>query len=338
MNNIPSLSSVVDQALNVADQTAQSAMAIACNARDLIRNNPDFFQKMCQVAYASLQLIEAHNPGMTYLSRFQFALGTYLMHDFYSMIKKPYQWCFPVRADTIDENAVLASLTQVLQAQLDPLGQYNTTEIAHIAKSALKTRLELMARTDDGFKNAKGFKDVLENQIRAMHSPSFSLTTVTLAPIEVTLKSVSIGERLTNYNWTLVDMGTVLTFFREWNFVDTAKWADRIGHIRGFQWVNSNSLDAWVVGGVCTGFSLKLVEASRKLWYVKMTDNDRRQARWDVITSVVELTFYSPLFLNLVGKTAIANSTLQWFAVGAKSLGLISLATRPKHVYFAPAA
>ena len=325
---------------DVAYQTQQNAMSIALRCKDL-RNDPEFFEKVCQIGVASLQLIMARYPGAANLSRLSFALSTALMHDFYSFMKQPRQWLYPVSADLIDDNAVLASLIDILQDQLDPDGD-NVQKVEDLARECLGGLLKSMNDHNDAYRNADVFIDRLQVKLQGTSSDNFDLSDVDLTDLDVTLRHIPLVERLTNFNWTVVDVGCVGLFMHEWKLLDTAKWAERVGQIPGLQWVKSNSFETWVIGLVCSAFGLKLLEAVRKLQDEALTAAEKRQARWNIVTSLAELTFYGAIFLNRIGQTTIENSKISWLAIFAKSLGLISIASRPAHKFFqtkiAPAA
>lgn len=322
----------------LACQPKQTAISFLKNCHTL-RNNTDFFEKIGQVAYAAIQLVMMHFPGTQYLSRLSFAFSTVLMHDFYSFLKQPTKWFYPLNLSRIDQNAALTDLTTTLQEQLDPTGAHGDV-VQRLARAHLEYRFQVMGENNDTYRSVDEFKEVLQKQIRetknkvilekiapATIPATFNLEAVSLTKFHMTLTHVPLLERLGNLTWILVDVGTVGYFFQKWNLLDTAKWGERIGKVPGFQWVPSNSFDTWVIGGVCTGFGLKLVEAVRKLYdeAEAMTTEQKRQARWDVVTSIAEGIFYGAIFMNRIGQCAIKDSNIQWLAIIAKSLGLLSI-------------
>lgn len=327
-----------------ADSAAQKTITFVKECSNF-RNNTDFFEKVGQVAFAALQLVMMI-PGYTYLSRLSFSLSTVVMHDFYNFFKQPAKWMYPCTSDKIIEFETLTSLTAALQQQLDPAGTHGNA-VADLAKKQLEFRLKTMLEKGDAYASEDVFKDVLQRQIRETNpviNPSpFNLKDVDLKDFKVSLRNVSFIERLSSWVWIAVDVGTIGYFFQKWQLLDTAKWAERIGKVPGFQWVPTNSFDTWVVGGICTGFGLKLVEASRKLFDEKMTGQERRQAKCDVITSIFESIYWGSMFMSRIGQCIIKDATLQWLAIAAKTLGLVSIIINSeRHVFFqqqtAPAA
>lgn len=317
----------------IAYQSGQNAAALLLKVKDL-RNDVEFFEKVGQAASYCIQLLMLNYPG-TSMSKLELALQTVLLHDAYSFLKKPREWIYPVSAEMIEENEILASLTEVLQDQIDP-NHLNVPGVQTLAEECLEHRLGSMRRSGDAYKSVDAFKEVLKRQIQETDDPNFDLSTVDLTDLDVPLRHVPILERVTNWNWAIVDLGCVGLFLHEWKLLDTAKWAENIGQVPGFQWTRSQSLETWVVALVCTGFTLRLVEAARKLQDEALTEEETRAARWQIVTSIFEFSFYGAIYLNRIGKSSIQHSTIQWLGIVAKAFGLVYIASRPAHQFFQP--
>lgn len=321
---------------NNADQAVQDACALALKAKSL-RNDPEAFEKICQVAIACLQLLIPHLPNSDTLKRFTFILTTAQLHDFYSFLKQPRQWFRPINVDLIDENSVRTSLIEVLQASLDP-NQLNVTAVEALATECLEKRLTSMREHDDAYRTVDEFKDVLQIQIRKLGQTRtpFNCAAVDLTSLDVKLRHVPFGEKLTNFNWSIVDVGCVGLYFSEWQLLDLSKWASAIGRIPVFQGIKGNSFEVLVLGLVCNGFALKLIEATRKLFDDALTEQERIQAKVNIATSATELALYGTMLLNRIGQLTIQNSTIQWLMIASKSFGILCIAARQPHVYFQP--
>jgi hypothetical protein len=380
-----------------SDTTQQATAAVVLKFREL-RSDPDFYQKTCQVAFASLQLIIMHYPGAASLSRLSFVLQTYGMHDFYRFIQQPRHWFFPINSEAINEFVVLDDLAAFIYQQSRPVeleeividevmfdDETHGKEIVDVEedevimdeeidieeidklkallKPVLKAQLELMASKNDAYRNLDEFKEVIKKRLRKIDEQKFEEYDFAKINIEhVTecdlsdlnehnrnyhvsqwIRHVPLLERIMNLNWAIVDIGCVGLYLQGWHLLDTAKCSDRIGEVAVFQWVKNYQLDTWVIGLVCTGFAWKFLESVRKLSDDALTPQERRQARWNAVTSLAEVTLYSTIFANHIGKTQFNNAYLQWLAIASKSLGLLSIVTRPKHEFFqrpevAPAA
>ena len=348
MNIQEALNGINQTVRNYAYETKQAGMSVVLKVKDF-RNDPEFFQKVCQVAFASLQLIILRYPGAAPLTRFGIVLQTANMHDFYGFIKQPRHFFFPISADSIDENELLESLTDVLlfdPAELenfDEIDENQREELRGVIYNCLKAQLEEMKANNDAYRSVDEFKSVLQKRLRAIQNNNYDFAGVDLSHVKVTLHHTPLLERIMNLNWAVVDMGCVCLYLKGWNLLDTAKWADRIGQYPGFQWVKNQHLDRWVVGLVFTAFAWKLLEATRKLQDEALTREERIKARWNVVTSSAELILWGTTFLKLTEKIQINSSYLYCLAIFAKSLGLLSIALRPRHQFFqqpevAPAA
>lgn len=381
--------------------TSQAVLPVVLKLRDL-RNDTDFFQKVCQVAFASLQLLIMRYPGAASLSRFSFALTTANMHDFYCFLKYPQRWLFPINAKAINENAVLADVVDYLYGSLEPVN--NTDEIVEnnsdetvvdvavvknpdeividignetnskvdeeklkilrvVVKYCLNAQLTQMAANNDSYRNFDELKEVLEKRLKDKKlneklKVEFDLQDDDLLAQEKILSALkdvdltdlneevsghklsnwtrhpSLLERVISINWAVVDIGCVGLYLQGWGLFDTAKWANRIGQYPVFQVVKDSQLVTWVVGAVFTAFTFQLIEAVRKLHDETLSPQDKLKARWDIITSLGEGVLYGSLYLNFIGKAKFDNVYLQWFAIGSKSLGLLSILIRPKHEFF----
>ncbi len=379
--------------------TQQATMSNMLKIKDL-RNNPEFFQKVCQVAFAILQLIIINNPGAAVLSRFSFALATAGMHDFYRFLQQPRQWFFPVNAQVIDENLVLEDMARFIyrklvflsDVEIEPIididgiengrdeididherekineqfdGAYDVDflSLRQLLRDCLKAQLKKMDENNDAYRSLDEFKDVVYRRLIEMKKADFNeydfdrITHHDLKMVDLSdlnkknqdyhvaqwIRHVPLAERILSLNWMIVDVGCVGLYLQGWKLIDTAKWAEQIGQYPAFQWVKNHHLEKWVVGLVCTAFSWKLFEAARKLYDENLTVQQKRNARWDVVTSTAELTLFTAIFLNQIGKTHFNHAYLQWLAIGAKSLGLLNIITRPEPEFFqkpeaAPAA
>jgi hypothetical protein len=405
MNNIQGAFLGISQSFkNYCYTTQQATMSVVWNLKNL-RNDTEVFLKVCQVAFASLQLIIMRYPGAASLSRFSFALSTAGMHDFYRFLQQPRQWFFPITWEAIDENLVLEDLTcfvcQKLNNQPDEMieEENKDTEIFSWAvetadselsdneeenkieervkqinhadfeklhtllRNCLKAQLQAMHKNGDAYRNLGEFKDVVQRRLHNMKEVDFNkyeFNQISLQALKAVdfsdlneknpnyhvakwIRHVPLAERITNLNWSIVDIGCVGLYLQGWELLDTAKWAEKIGQYPVFQWVKNHQLDTWVIGLVCTAFSWKLFEALRKLLDEELTAQEKRRAIWNVFTSVAELALFGAIFLNHIGQTKFNNVHLQWLAIGARSLGTLSIVTRPEHEFFqqpegAPAA
>lgn len=310
-----------------------------------LRGDADCYQKVCQAAYASFQLMMINHPAPAFFGNLSNVVSAVSMHDFYRFVKQPRSFFFPVTARTIDENKVLREINLAVINQLqNPLGKEPVTlseqdkqNIQNTVKDCLCAQLESMDQHDDAYRSVDEFlvkvnvplaNAEIEDDLPALmavHSPDSN---------SIFLRQSPPLEKLMNVTWGVVDIMTPTFMLKEWKLLDTAKYAEQVGQIPGFQWVKNQSLEVCLIGGVCAGYALKILESFRKLSVEALTNQEKRQARWNAVTSVAELAFFGSIFMNLIGKTKINSVHLQLLALGAKSLGVLSIATRPQYAFF----
>lgn len=167
---------------------------------------------------------------------------------------------------------------------------------------------------------------------------SFDLGNISLEDIkdvDVPLRHVPLAEMLNNFIWSTVDVVGVIFYGQIWDLVDTAAWAERIGtKYPALQWVKSHPLGLWMRGLFCCAYGAKLFEACRKLRDDQLTAEERRHAQWHRVTACADLLSNIAGFANATGFQPINPTYLRWMAIVAKTLGLLEIATRPKHKFF----
>lgn len=329
-------------------KTQQASCSVVLELKEL-RNNPDFLQKVCQVAFASLQLLFVCYPASVgSLSRFSFALTTANMTDFYRLIQYPRHWFSPITVEGIDEHKALEDITNFLYEELKCSTEDERENLRKAVQKCLTEQLMQMTKYNDAYRNIEEFVSIIEKRLREENGENYAFAKDYFANVDLSnlnkanpnyqvanwVRKTSLIQRIMDINWTLVDIGCVGLYFQGWKLWDTAKWADRIGQYSAFQWVKNQRLDIWVVGLVFSGFAIKLFESVRKLRDETLTPQAKRQARWDVATSLAEAVFFGAIYTNLIGRTLFNNVYLQCLAIVAKSLGLLSIATKPKPKFF----
>lgn len=308
-------------------ETKQSSMAIIVKFKEF-RNNPEFFQKVCQVAFASLQLVMYYFSTAVYLNRLSSVFLAANMHDFYGFLKQPYQWFFPVNVGTINDYAILDSLKEVLKDQLSyqlsGMGIEDPDIVADIAELCLKAQLLEMNKHLDGYRDAADFKKVLLTRLQSKefqkiliekNIDGLNFSQVSLDKLKVVLRHTPLLEKITKVLWGIADIGCITLFLQEWNLVDTSKWVQNLG--------------ASVTGLVSGLFALQVIEATRKLTDEALTPQQKRNAIWDIITSTAESALWGATYLSQTGRLKISPPYLFSAAIFAKGLGLVKIAAQP---------
>lgn len=211
------------------------------------RNDPEFFQKMCQLVFAALLIRIENGPKPSSLSRFANVFSTANLQDAYRLFKLPYELLFPVTLERIDQKALLNSLIKVLCDHFktgnveDDNGLITAIDddnLIYFAKAGLETQFHAMDKMGDAFRSADKFNEVLEKRFKGLHTihrdhegvdTAYDFEDLDLSGLEVPLLSPSLLEKLEDFNWIIVNCGCLFLYLREWELISTAQWAEQLG-------------------------------------------------------------------------------------------------------------
>ncbi|MFI0434196.1 MAG: hypothetical protein ACH350_00525 [Parachlamydiaceae bacterium] len=333
-------------AWNYLNATKNCVLSAVVKCKDL-RNNPDVYQKVGQIALATFQLIMIRYPSTAFLGKLSDVFSAVSMHDFCRALEIPRGVFAPIKALSIDECEVTHMLTCLLTDQ--NVSEQDFNALGNVVKKCVKTQLQSMMAHDDAYQSLDDFLRLVEVRLKKTDQSHGVWDVQFFQQIDLQkaiqdnhkyylpdqcLRHTSTLQAIMNMNWAIVDLVTVAWTFKGWNLLDTAKYAEKLSQYRVFHWVKNQNLDVVLIGGVCTGFAWKILESIRKLRDDELTIQEKQQARWNVITSLAELTFFGVIFTNITGRTQIAGAYVEVFALVAKSLGLLSLLMRPEHKFF----
>ena len=322
---------------NFCDETQQSVGSVVEKLTEF-RNDPEFFQRICQVANNILKLLAMRYSSVAGLKRFSFVLLAANMHDFYSFLKMPAQWFFPITANAIDENQVLDSFRSIIRSHVHP--SISNIAVDELAKKCLVAQLNDMQKTG-AYRSVEQFKEVLKKRI-STQKIEFShddkrriqpFKKIDLTNLAVPLRMIPFLETINTCIWSFVDFGCIAMYFKDWNLLDTAKLAENVGQYQVFKWVKHQHLTQWVFGAMTAAYSLKLIEATRKLLNDNLTPQQNHQARWDILTAVPQVTLWTTIFLKEKG-VRISEQYIFSLAIVAYTLDLLKIALKPKHQFF----
>lgn len=322
------------------------------NKISALRNDPEFFLKICQIMCAALLIKIARDPQPSSLSKLSHVFSAASMHDFYRFFKRPRELLFPIHLQRIKENALLNSLVKVLcdhfQASYEEDGNgfvinVDDENIVQFAKAGLEKQFKVMNEMGDAYQTADEFKMVLQRRFNALKTihrdldgvdKEYDFKTLDLDELQVPLSSPSLIAQFETINWTLLDCVCPFLFFRGWDLINTALWAEKLGRYPGFAWMKNQQLEIWVRAAVCSAFFLKLCEACRQLLTEPLTEQERRKARWNVAETICELISNGAAFMNSNGYIRLNQSLLQSLVIVAKGIGLMEIITRPPRKFF----
>lgn len=333
----------------------QSICLALSQLKDL-RNNPDVYQKMGQIAYASFQLLQNNYPSASSLSSLSKITSAVWMHDFYRVVQYPRFWFFPLEANAINEDVLFEDLANYTwKACKDSVTEeeihdndLSYCDVRNLVRDCIVQHLSSMAANEDAYRNMEELIDQLQKNLRKIDmsefelegNREFNLTQLDLSDLKNPKihskwnRNIPTVEKLMHLNWATVDVMAFVWGLREWKLLDVSKFAETVGQNPAFQWVKKHSLDQWLIGLVCTGFAWKLLESVRKLRDENLTIEETKQRMWNVATSTADLAYFGAIFANLTGCANMSNTYVYSLAIAAKSIGVLSIIYRPTHQYF----
>lgn len=326
----------------------------ACVAKKLkaLRDDPEFFQRICQVVSSALLIKSIQGTQPSPLSELSHVFSAVNLQDVYRLFEIPFRYYFPINIQTLDDKATLTSLIKVLCIHFDVI--FEESDAGHIveiedenikffAETFLEKQLKSMEESGDAYRTADEFKAVLQKYFQQLKVVNRDLSGVDtpydfgsldLDELQVALTPPSRIAQLENFNWNVVNCSCLFLYLQEWNLMQTARWAENMGNYPDFRWFNVQSLEIWTRGMVCSAFSLKLCEAVRLLWKEPLTSQMHRKACWDVAISIVELISNGAFILQLKGYWRANLVHLHLFTITAKGIGMMEILTRPSHKFF----
>jgi hypothetical protein len=292
------------------------------------------------------------------------------MTFFWAIVQQPRSWFFPVTADSINVPAAERILTQALTEMYGVGNTHNNLQhidenIRFAAKVILKEQLDAMsAPRGPVYRNAQEFADALASRVRSKdhyivrHTEATEPTPYLLdkahgAEVGFTFKDFhltdcrfplvkpSLLQRITNFNWLVVDLGTTTMFLKFWNLVDTGKIAKSIGESKIFGKqlfgvVNLQPFEVWVRGSIVTGLVLNLIDVAKRCSkYNTLDASDRKKLKLDAIANAADLVYHGSTFVNEAGIKTIPAGYLDALSIVARTVGICCIHRQPKPKYIA---
>jgi len=333
----------------VQEACRQSAIvcANACVKLTEFRNNPEIFQKICQIACAIFLVQIERNPSSSF-SQLASAFSTAGMQDFYRLFKLPKHLLFPIDVSRIDEHALLQSLQVILcdhfqvGYQVDSDGSISKIQddnMEPFAKAGMNKQLQVMAKTGDSYKSTDEFKAVLQKRFAALKTirrdrngvdVSYNFESLDLGQLHVPIIPLSFTEKLESTIWHVANSGCLLLYLREWGIAPIAEWSEKLGAYPGLSLMKRGDLESTLRLFICTAYLLKLFEAVKKLRSNSLPLEERRNARWMGTASFAEIIFNGSAFLHRQKILSADLIVIQSMAIIAKGIGIIEVDSRVK--------
>lgn len=304
-----------------------------------LRMDIHFSQKISILAKACIELAN-QLYGMVKFDRLVKVLGSTFVSDFFEGIPTIHAWLKPINANSVHANALFNKVIAVYERD-DVVSDENRTKIKDGVAQFLNDLGDKEKGYQFGYATSDQFLKVLHNRLdQILKIPEDKI----LGIKEVPLHSVSWGEWLTSNAFNFVSAATVVCYLREWNLLDTAKWAASIGSIPGFSWVNNLNFQFSFECAILTAFGLSLVESLRKassgvITFFKNPDGTaigeiaRKNARWEAIASAAEAVFFSIGILSLLEVITKDPVIVALSLIAAKLIGGLKIIYR-KHDLF----
>lgn len=315
------------------DYTLQTMGTGACKLQEL-RKNPETLQKICQLAYSSIEALNIYYEGV-FLPKVHSALvNVSKMHNFFGFIKIPYTWFYAVKVENLNSYKLAASIKK----SLTRMGVESTTAQREAEKFVF-AQLKQMVKEDRYYKNFDLFKEDLEERIRKDEKYS---TLVLGDDLIRAFHSLSLLETVSHICFTALDLVCVPFFLHEWDLLNPVKgavsaavdWvglgsiAKGMGEIRIFQWAGQYSLGDWVTGLCCAGLGVQFVEAARELHDENLTPKEKLNTQWKLAAAGTEFVY------NVASLLQASQVTLIALAIIAKTIGILRfVAQKPIEIF-----
>lgn len=271
------------------------------------RDNIDVFQKVALIASSALQIWMRESPLPLLSQRLIKTLETVNMHDFFGvLLKNPYSLFCPIKAEDIDEDALFQRI--------------DCSE-----KKDLGDVLKAMKKDHVAFRNVKELQEYLKDSFEIKFSEDLDDTCI---------RKKSWLQHLSRINWWIVDIGCVVSYLKEWNFIDTGKIAACLGQVRVLSWIPKCNLDTCVLGSLFSAFVLNCVHAVARLRSHQLTKLGERRALWDIVSSGTDAILYGTSLLKKCGVIACSDIVIHSLTIVVKSIGIVCCLKKPEHEFF----
>lgn len=325
---------------HTAAQCCNAAGAVVHKVKECARDT-EFYQKMAQIVMSVFQIRGMANAYSSFLS----TCGTACLHDFYHIIQQPRDQLFPINASSFDEEKMYARYIEIRGAET------STDNDKKAFKDGIADYLKDLELRGAAFRTVEAARKdyiayitrITSEELWVMNGSLYQFwrsdeKKVKDVEFAKYLRKSTLLERILNVNWLVVDVACVACYLKEWQLLDLAKYAARIGQVRGLGWVNTQHFDSWFYASITSGFLIKLTIATKQLWKAESTPKEKTRARWDIVTSVAEAALYAASWAGQVGIIRRDDTRLAWITLAAKSLGVMSILVRPKYEFFEKSA
>jgi len=290
-------------------------------ALNQLYKDPEFFQRICQVAIVIFQGISWYRDKV-HFPKWCILLDAANFNDFYDVIELPYTLLHTYGPDRIDTNALLDNLEKIVIRQcLYGITQEQKAAIRERLRSAIQSFHEDLEENDVAFSTPKEYKNSLQEWLK--QDPSIChLHSIDLTHLEVALTPTPLVKKLSTLNNAIANIGCVLYFLQEWQVVDLASKAASLGQFPLLSWLQRVSLEKVIYGSLSLYYLCEFLDAWRILRMTTPSPEAARNAKWDRVTAAAEFVFNFAAFRGADPRIVLS------FMFIAKMLGLVSITDR----------
>lgn len=317
-----------------------SETAKRCNE---LRLNTDFFQKISILGKGCIELANELR-GTLQLGKLVKALDATYVSDFFGGIPVIHAWLKPINVNSVHANALLKKVIDVYEQDR---GRPTNEDVRDVMKGVLEQFMNDLGNKEKGnqfgYATSAQFLGALHNRLNQFYEIAAQDFIDEVG--EVPLHSVSVGDWLRNSAFHYISGATVVYYLREWNLLDTAKWAASIGSVPGFGWVNKIDFQLGFESAILFAFGVAFVESARKFISAIRQDPARptigpdakSNAKWDAISAAAEAVFYGIGISSVLGFITKNPVVVALSLIAAKLIGSLKIATRRHNLFDTPA-
>lgn len=328
--------SIRKSAVTYADEGIQTFNRWLIKGFD-IKNNPGIFQRICQVAAIAIMALSDY-VGKPILEKFKpFLASTSDGHLFWSILKRPYQWFYPIAVAHIDWDQLCNHLTSSICITMPYLNQAKANEFA---RNCVTAQLQYMLEKDVRYKVVQDFKIHLAYHILLEKQKNPFFRDIAIEQITIPCKSASRMKSASTMFFTGVDV------FRLAFFLDIVKinlveifttlisngaeligmggQAKALGQTRLFQFAANSELSDWIWGGSAIAYMLLAIDSVTKQKDVSSKEWERKNAKWSALMAISEAVYCTLQALRW------ENPLLYPLGLLTKGLGIFALSKKEK--------
>lgn len=293
---------------------------------EFLRLNMEAYQRIGQVTIAILEAFGLYYQTTVFPKLIK-VLKVVNSHDFYDFFQIPHKLLYPLDANSIDEWAFLEKFHRLLASKID-LNESKKEPL----KDILESFISYIAQRNYGYKNQTEFQEGLKKWL--LKHPRFqtdfkiqNLSEIDFTHLEISVKKISIIERISRAFFYLSFMVCVPCYLIEWKLLNLSYIINKIG-LKKLTFLTEAFFNQVLTGSLVLAFLTQSTNEIMKLRYKKLTAHERKRTLWTTTVSTAESLFNLSVFIQCSQATIIFTTFV------AKSLGLLSIILKQDPNFF----